>query len=54
MLVSKNGLYVYYSLSDGDQVIRIPSTLKKEYVVGDVLYFYTNLYDYNNAENANY
>jgi len=54
ILVSKNGLYVYYSLSDEDQVIRIPSTLKKEYVVGDVLYFYTNLYDYNNIENPNY
>lgn len=50
ILNSNNGLYVYYTLNDGDQIIKIPSTLKSEYVVGDVLYFYTNQYDYNNID----
>lgn len=49
ILNSSIGLYVYYSLKDGDEFIKIPSTLKSEYVAGDVLYFYTNQYDYNNV-----
>lgn len=48
------GLHVYYSLDDNDSILFVPSTLKDIYKVGDVLYFYTNAFDFNNPLSSNY
>lgn len=48
------GLHVYYSLDDNDTILFVPSTLKDIYNVGDVLYFYTNAFDFNSPYSRNY
>lgn len=54
LIEAKDGLNVYYSLDDNDAILFVPSTLKDIYNVGDVLYFYTNTFDFNSPLNPNY
>lgn len=44
---TNSSLYVYYSLSENDTQLFVPTTLKSKYQAGDVLYFYTNKNDFN-------
>lgn len=54
LIEANDGLNVYYSLDDNDAILFVPSTLKDIYNVGDVLYFYTNTFDFNSPLNHNY
>lgn len=46
--------YVYWSLDENNKNIFIPTTLKPDIKVGDVLYFYTNESDYKEDHNLTY
>ena len=54
LISDKKGLNIYYSLDDNDTILFVPSTLKDIYNVGDVLYFYTNAFDFNSPSSSNY
>ena len=54
LISASDGLHVYYSLDDNDTILFVPSTLKDIYNVGDVLYFYTNAFDFNSPSSSNY
>jgi hypothetical protein len=54
LINTSDGLHVYYSLNDNDDTLFVPSSLKDIYNVGDVLYFYTNTYNFNNPASSDY
>ena len=54
VVVSTDNSSIYYSLSKDDTEIFIPFTLSSQYKVGDVLYFYTDQYQFNNTHNIEY
>ncbi len=51
---TNDGMHVYYSLDDNDSKLFVPTALKDIYNVGDVLYFYTNTYNFNNPTSSDY
>jgi len=54
VVVSNDQSRIYYSLNKDDTEIFIPFTLSSKYKVGDVLYFYTDTYQFANTNNIEY
>lgn len=50
-LVSKDNGKIYYSLDESETKIFVPKKLDSKYKAGDILYFYTNNFDFNNIDN---